>query len=158
MDISVIIPTCNRKQRLLSLLQNLIESSVRPLEILIIDSGDDILTPTEIENFKDLKIIYIQSEKSVCIQRNIGISKAKSEWVFLCDDDIEVPCDYLQKLSDHLNQHTETGAISGLVFQAEGNEWKAKYSLDSCFTLLKVFIFQLSVWGEINCKSNNPFF
>ena len=47
MDISVIIPTCNRKQRLLSLLQNLIESSVRPLEILIIDSGDDILTPTE---------------------------------------------------------------------------------------------------------------
>ena len=71
MDISVIIPTCNRKQRLLSLLQNLIESSVRPLEILIIDSGDDILTPIEIENFKDLKIIYIQSEKSVCIQRTL---------------------------------------------------------------------------------------
>jgi glycosyltransferase involved in cell wall biosynthesis len=48
-----------------------------------------------------LPIQYILSEKSVCIQRNIGIRKAETPWVFLCDDDVEVPPDYLQQLVAH---------------------------------------------------------
>lgn len=154
MDISVIIPTCNRKQRLLSLLQNLNNSSVRPLEILVIDSGEDLLTPTEVASFKDLNIIYSQSERSVCIQRNIGVLKAEGDWVFLCDDDVEVPSDYLQKLADHLKKNIEAGVVSGLFLQKEKGDWQAKYSITSSLTATWHFVFQLSIWGEINCKDN----
>src|SRR5882757_9167981 len=101
MDISVVIPTCDRKTRLLSLLQNLDHSSFRLNEVIIVDSGDDKLLPGDYSVFDNLTIQYILSEKSVCIQRNIGIKRTRSPWIFLCDDDIEMPVDYLQSLVRH---------------------------------------------------------
>src|SRR5687768_13117055 len=107
MHISVVIPTCNRRQRLLLLLQNLHRSTYPLLEIIIVDSGEEILEPAEYSSYGNLSIVYLRSEKSVCIQRNLGIRMAKGEWVFLCDDDIEVPAEYLQKIADHIAFHHE---------------------------------------------------
>jgi glycosyltransferase involved in cell wall biosynthesis len=155
MHISVVIPTCNRRQRLLLLLQNLDRSTYPLLEVIIIDSGEDILEPTDYSFFKNLAIFYLKSERSVCIQRNIGIKKARGEWIFLCDDDIEVPADYLQKIADHIKLHHEAGAVSGLVLQKENNEWKSSYPVHSALQLSWKFIFQQSIWGEIRCKRKN---
>jgi glycosyltransferase involved in cell wall biosynthesis len=154
MDISVVIPTCNRKKNLLSLLQNLNNSFHKVLEIIIVDSGEDKLEASDLEVFGDLNITYIRSEKSVCIQRNIGIAKAKASWIFLCDDDVEVPVDYLQKLKNHITKTPKAHVVSGLFLQKETNEWQAKYSVTSSFATVWYFIFQLSIWGELNCKNN----
>lgn len=153
MQISVVIPTCNRKQRLLSLLQCLQYSSHPLLEVIIVDSGEDQLLPEAYAGFKNLAITYIESKKSVCIQRNEGIRRARGEWIFLCDDDMEVPADYLQKLFQHAAAHPKAGAISGRVLQKEGNNWVATYPITSPFQLLWKFIFQLGIWGEINCSN-----
>lgn len=153
MDISVVIPTCNRKSRLLSLLNDLQKSSYPVREVLIVDSSDSKLAPADYETFSGLQITYIGSEKSVCKQRNTGICTATSDWVFLCDDDIEVPPEYLGKLVAHAKNHPEAGALSGLVLQQEGNEWKAKYDVHSAVELLWKYIFNLGIWGEIRCES-----
>jgi glycosyltransferase involved in cell wall biosynthesis len=154
MRISVVIPTCNRRQRLLLLLQNLDQSSYRLDEVIIVDSGEDVLKPDDYLVFKNLNILYLRSEKSVCIQRNAGIKKANSEWIFLCDDDIEVPADYLEKIAAHVGMNQHAGAVSGLVLQKERDEWKSNYPVDSAFQLLWKFIFQQSIWGEIRCQRN----
>ena len=153
-NISVVIPTCNRKARLLSLLKNLDESLYPLQEVIIIDSGEERLEPADYKAFSKLNIIYTDSEKSVCIQRNKGISLAKSPWVFLCDDDIEVPRDYLEKISDHITEHSEAVALSGLVLQREQHKWTAKYPVTSTMDLLWRYIFNLGIWGEIYCKDN----
>jgi glycosyltransferase involved in cell wall biosynthesis len=155
MHISVVIPTCNRKQRLLSSLRSLQYSSYPLLEVIIVDSGEDRLLSADYAIFKNLDIKYIDSEKSVCIQRNEGIRRAAGEWIFLCDDDMKVPSDYIQKLSEHAIAHPEAGAISGRVLQQEANAWTATYPVTSAFQLLWKFIFQLSIWGEINCRDTN---
>src|SRR5688572_31210837 len=109
MQISVVIPTVDRKMRLLSLLVSL-DRSIHPIhEVIIVDSGKDRLAPDEYSTIKNFPIYYISSERSVCIQRNTGIRQAISEWIFLCDDDIEIPADYLQKLSTHISNHPDTG-------------------------------------------------
>jgi glycosyltransferase involved in cell wall biosynthesis len=155
MDISVVIPTYNRKPRLLSLLQNL-DRSVYPIaEVIIIDSGEEKLFPGDYLQLKHLKIQYLSSEKSVCIQRNIGIRKARTPWIFICDDDIEVPADYLQKLADHILKHSEAGAVSGLVFQKEKGEWISRYTEKSAKKLAWKYFFQLSIWGTIECPNSN---
>jgi glycosyltransferase involved in cell wall biosynthesis len=154
MHISVVIPTCDRKARLLSLLQNLDRSSYPAEEVLIVDSGDDRLSPSEYAIFSNLKIQYLVSERSVCIQRNVGIRMASSPWVFLCDDDIELPVDYLQVLANHINLHPEAGAVSGLWLEKENNEWKATHPVRSTRMLLWKYIFQLGIWGEIDCANN----
>lgn len=155
MQISVVIPTVDRKMRLLSLLENLDRSTYPIQEVIIVDAGNDRLIPTEYSTFKNFPIYYISSERSVCIQRNTGIKQAKSEWIFLCDDDIEIPNDYLQKLSIHINNHSDIGAISGIWLQKNGNSWTANYPETSAKQLLWKYIFRLSIWGSINCSANN---
>lgn len=155
MNISVVIPTCNRKQRLLSLLWKLQESSHPLLEVIIVDSGEDRLLPSHYAVFNNLNITYIVSQKSVCTQRNEGIRRARGEWIFLCDDDMEVPPDYIQKLFEHTAAHPEAGAVSGKVLQKEGDTWTATYPVTSASQLLWKFIFQLGIWGEIRCPDTN---
>lgn len=154
MDISVVIPTCNRKTRLLSLLHNLDNSTLSVKEVIIVDSGEDRLTDTDLAVFTKLTIKYIFSEKSVCIQRNKGIAFATSEWIFLCDDDIEVPDDYLKKLEQHINDLPEAGAVSGSVLQKEKDKWVAHYVERSGLKLSWKYFFQLGYWGTIECPDN----
>lgn len=155
-DISIVIPTYNRKPSLLRLLASLNKGIESVREVLIVDASEEKLETKELTGFSNLHIQYIQSEPSVCIQRNIGIQKAKGNWIFLCDDDLEVPVDYLSQLSDHIKSHAAAGAVSGLVLQKENNDWIAQYPVTSSVRLLLNFIFQLSMWGEIKCSSNNP--
>jgi glycosyltransferase involved in cell wall biosynthesis len=155
MQISVVIPTCNRKARLLSLLQDLNHSSYPIQEVIVVDSGDDQLSVSECASFNNLHLQYVRSEKSVCFQRNTGIQKAASEWILLCDDDIEIGNDYLEKLTAHIISNPEAGAVSGLWLQKEKGEWTATYPECSSLRLIWKFLFQLSIWGEIKCSSNN---
>jgi len=155
MQISVVIPTVDRKIRLLSLLVSLDRSTYPIYEVIIVDSGNDRLAPDEYSAIRNFPIYYISSERSVCIQRNTGIKLAKSEWIFLCDDDIEIPADYLQKLSIHIDNHPGIGALSGLWLQKNGLSWTAGYPETSAKQLLWKYIFRLGIWGPINCSANN---
>ena len=155
MKISVVIPTADRKLRLLSLLANLDRSTYPIHEVIIVDSGNDILDPDEYSTFKNIPIYYISSERSVCIQRNTGIKQAKSEWIFLCDDDIEIPVDYLQKIISHINNHPDIGAVSGLWLQKNGDSWTESYPETSTKRLYWKYIFGLGIWGPINCSADN---
>ena len=140
---------------MLALLRSLQYSSYPLLEVIVVDSGEDRLLPADYAIFKNLAIKYIGSERSVCIQRNEGIRRAGGEWIFLCDDDMEVPPDYIQKLSRHAVAHPEAGAISGRVLQKEADTWTATYPVTSGFQLMWKFIFQLGIWGEIDCAGTN---
>jgi glycosyltransferase involved in cell wall biosynthesis len=156
MLISVVIPTCDRRRRLLDLLHHLDRSTQPLLEVIIVDSGSDRLEPSDYAPYNHLNIVYTGSERSVCIQRNKGIKMARSPWIFLCDDDIEVPPDYLAKLVGYATTRPETGTISGLFLQKENNSWTAQYPLRSAGSLVWKFLFQQGIWGEIKVTSRLP--
>lgn len=155
--VSVVIPTCNRKSRLLSLLRHIDQLTCRPAEVIIVDSGEEQLTQPELLAFAHWPVRYVMSEKSVCIQRNIGIAKAVSPWILLCDDDIELPPDYLQKLLAHAAAHPRAGAISGVWLEKTGEEWKASHPEKSARVLTWKYIFHLGIWGDIEGVGNNFF-
>ena len=149
------IPTCNRKERLLSLLANLAVSTYPIAAVVIVDSGEDRLTVADCAGFPALKIDYLHSERSVCVQRNTGIRRAETEWIFLCDDDVEVPANYLHQLMEHAAARTEAGAVSGLFLQKEGEVWQGSYPVRSSGLLLWKFVFGLGCWGEIQYTGRN---
>jgi glycosyltransferase involved in cell wall biosynthesis len=155
MSISVVIPTCNRRARLLATLGSLDRSNHAFCEVIIVDSGEDRATKEELSAFSNLTVVTVDSARSVCIQRNIGIRMAKSPLIFLCDDDVEVPAGYVQQLADHLGRHPGTGAVSGLFLQKEGEDWTAAYPLRSPKMLVWNFIFRLSIWGPIEVRNEN---
>ena len=89
MKISVIIPTYNRKKTLARAIQSVINQSLSPFEILIIDDGSNDGTEEWVkENFRNIKYIY-QNNHGVSSARNIGIENAYGDWVAFLDSDDE---------------------------------------------------------------------
>ncbi len=154
-EVSVVIPTRNRKESLFRLLGYLSKQEYPLAEVIVVDSSDQIIPDNELgKQFPALNIIYLTSSPSVCIQRNIGIRKAESPFIFLCDDDIEFQPDYVSLLMNHIVQ-TNSSAVSGLILQKENGEWTYQYPVSSFSHLLFTFIFQLSVWGNFSHLKTN---
>jgi glycosyltransferase involved in cell wall biosynthesis len=153
-SVSIVIPTCNRKRSLLRLLKTLNASSHPINKVIIVDSGVETLQDDDFLMFDNLEFLYLFSKPSVCVQRNIGIQSATTPWIFLCDDDLEVPSDYLEKIFNHISKHPEAGAVGGLFLQQWNNVWTGQYPITSTWELVGRFVFQLSIWGELKCKAN----
>jgi len=89
LNISVIIPTYNRKETLSRALESVFEQTFEPFEILIIDDGSDDGTQEWIrENYPLVKYIY-QDNAGVSNARNNAIRISKGEWIALLDSDDE---------------------------------------------------------------------
>ena len=89
MKISVIIPTFNRKKTLERAIQSVMDQSLLPFEILIIDDGSNDGTEQWVkENFQNIKYIY-QNNHGVSSARNTGIENAHGDWVAFLDSDDE---------------------------------------------------------------------
>lgn len=146
-SISVIIPTRNRLESLNRILLSIAKQTHVPKEIIIVDSSDNPLTLEQLTVQNSIQIIH--SKPSVCLQRNIGIEQSTSDYVFLCDDDIELPENYLEELLVHLEKHPKTNVVSGLVYEQHNNQWHYAEKKKSFWKLLYASFFGLSVWSEI---------
>ena len=152
-EVSVVIPTRNRLTSLIQLLADLSSQTYALKEVIIVDSSDQIMDIAMLnEKFPALNIKYLTSAASVCIQRNLGISKAGAPYIFLCDDDINLPEDYVATLMGHI-ENDKFGAVSGLVLQKREGDWEYSYPPASFARLLFSFVFQQSVWGDIHCMN-----
>ena len=101
MNISVIIPTFNRKETLKRSIQSVAMQSYTPYEIIVIDDGSEDGTKEWLkDNFPNVKYIY-QMNSGVSSARNKGIKFARGDWIALLDSDDEwLP----SKLKDQANE------------------------------------------------------
>ena len=101
MNISVIIPTFNRKKTLKRAIQSVLMQSYTPYELIVIDDGSDDGTKEWLkDNFPNVKYIY-QMNSGVSSARNKGIKFARGDWIALLDSDDEwLP----SKLKDQANE------------------------------------------------------
>jgi glycosyltransferase involved in cell wall biosynthesis len=158
-EISVVIPTRNRPGRLRDALASLARQTSPPAEVIVVDASDEGLHDTRslASEFQTLPLRFLSSEPSVCIQRNKGIEAANSEWIFLCDDDIELPSDHFERLAEHVAKHPGCGAVAGKLRQLESGAWVDQYPPPRFSVAFYHFIFQLSVWGPIDGVAANRF-
>lgn len=151
MKISAVIPTRNRPANLKVALRSLADQTRRPDEILVVDSSDDKQSILKLkEEFADAPVLWMDSKASVCLQRNAGIRSASGDWIFLCDDDIQLPPDYLEKLENCARSKPEYGVLCGRLLELEEEVWKDQYPVTELKELLFRFIFQLPVWGKVD--------
>ena len=152
MNVSVVIPTRNRAKSLTRLLGSLSLQTHPLAEVIIVDASDPPLQFAVLQGeFPRLTIRLFHSKPSVCAQRNLGIREAASDYVFLCDDDMEVPPEYVRNIMSYLNENSDSGAVSGLVLEPKENGTfnKGFYPV-SLSTLVSNFIFQNTVWMDLD--------
>ena len=87
MDISVIIPTWNRADRLADAIESVHGQSVAVHEVIVVDDGSTDNTREMIaRRFTGVRYIY-QENRGVSSARNVGIREATGDWIALLDSD-----------------------------------------------------------------------
>jgi GT2 family glycosyltransferase len=115
--VSVLIPTRNRPQKIMRLLASLEQSSVKPSQIIIVASGEDIEQQIEIYR-KNLNITYFHTEVAGQVaQKKLGISLLNGDidWCIFLDDDLLVGRQAIEFALKEVNS-VDTSKIIGVGF------------------------------------------
>ena len=88
-EISVIIPTFDRKDRLRQALQSVLTQKDIPFELLIVDDGSTDGTRSMIEREFPQVTYFYQDNQGPASARNRGIERSRGEWIAFLDSDDE---------------------------------------------------------------------
>ncbi len=132
--ISIIIPALNEGRVLPRTLDSVFAQSYQDIEVIYINDASTDNTDEAIKPYLD-RVTYSKHEKNVDkqITRNEGIALAKGEYLFVCDADVFLRPDCLEKMFKALQEHPECSfAYSGFKW-----EWKIFKSFPFDFERLK---------------------
>ncbi len=100
--ISVIIPTYNRAKLVVKSIRSVLDQTYKNIEVIVIDDNSSDDTRKRIKKINDKRLRYYKLRKNhgACYARNMGINKARGEYIAFQDsDDIF----YKEKLELQLN-------------------------------------------------------
>jgi cellulose synthase/poly-beta-1,6-N-acetylglucosamine synthase-like glycosyltransferase len=164
-DISIIIPTYKRPDKLELNLSHLAKLRQKPFEVILIDQSEDNLTKEVFKKFeKKIKNLrYFHSKKpSIAKAKNLGLkfSSIKTKIVLFLDDDAYVGEDYLGEMIAGYNRHPGAVGIFGeeKIFQKKYSERK-KISQKFIEILANYYkrLFFLSFRGDKSWRITSPF-
>jgi glycosyltransferase involved in cell wall biosynthesis len=111
MTFSIIIPSYNEGDDIRLAIGSAIAQTIKPLEVLVVDDSSDS-TPEIIGEYSGRGVKLVNGERTGCCgARNLGMRQAKGDVVVLLNGDVQLPPDFLERISEHY----ESGADYVLV-------------------------------------------
>ena len=113
MKVSVVIPVFNGQNFITAAIESVINQSAGVSEILVIDDGSTDNTVLEVQKFPQVRYIY-QSNSGVSAARNLGIEKAKGEYIAFLDHDDRFFPNKIEICMNYFNQDPQIDVVRGL--------------------------------------------
>ena len=115
MDISVIIPTLNAEHEIEALLIALERQSIRPNEILVVDSASEDKTIELVQKHKKVRLLEIDRQDfNHGTTRDMALNESSGDFVcFLTQDAVPVSDDYLKRLVAPMVGDSNIALVSG---------------------------------------------
>ncbi len=102
--ITVVIPVYNRPTLVKRALESVLNQTLKPSEIIVVDDGSTDETQSVLKSYKDKIKVITQKNSGVSVARNRAIIEAKYPWITFLDSDDEWREDKLEKqFSYHKN-------------------------------------------------------
>jgi len=88
-EVSIIVPTYNRKELLKETLHAILAQTYRDFELIIVDNYSDYDFREHIKSFNSDKIRAFRNHNHgvIAVNRNFGIKQAMGKFIAFCDDD-----------------------------------------------------------------------
>ena len=147
MKISVIIPTFNRLDLLKRAIESVLNQSIKPYDIIVVDDGSTDDTSEMIQQkYKSINLIK-QKNSGVSAARNNGIKNAQGDWIALLDSDDEWGKNKLEEQVNNLTDnpkyefcHTnEIWIRNGIrVNQKKRHKKYGGFIFDKCLDICKI--------------------
>ena len=98
--IDVVIPTLGRKEYVFNVLKDLENQTQKPNQVIVIEQNENKNSISELDfiqnNLWSFKIIHkFINQSGACNARNIALNFVTANYVFLADDDIRIPSDFI---------------------------------------------------------------
>ncbi len=117
--VSIVITTHNRKEKLIRLIESIINSDFpkEKMEIIVVDNASSDGTYDIIKTrYPFIKIIKLSSNILPSAARNIGIRYSKGKYIFIIDDDNIVSSDTIATLVDTLEKNPMIGIVAPITY------------------------------------------
>lgn len=113
-SISVVIPAYNASRYIAETLESVLNQTLAPAEVLVIDDGSTDETAAVAEQFAPRVKVFRRANARQGASRNFGVQQARGEWVaFIDSDDIWEP----KKLERQMEEVARTPGV-GLCYTA----------------------------------------
>lgn len=99
--ISVIVPTKGRGNKILKCIDSILNQTLLPNEIIIVDSSKNVNLDAVLKRKFPLvhpKIVYIHSGVCLAAARNLGVQHSSGDIVFFFDDDVVLDKNYMKEV------------------------------------------------------------
>jgi glycosyltransferase involved in cell wall biosynthesis len=132
-DISVVVPVYNGEKYIKRCLESLLDQSIKPREIVVVDDGSED-NSVKIASTFPVKIIRHRRNEGLATARNTGLKEVKTELVAFIDVDCTADPDMLKNM---LKNYTapEIGGVGGRGIEMNNwglaNEYRSVYSMQS---------------------------
>ena len=146
-NVSIIIPTYNRKPFLIHAINSVLNQTYQNLELIIIDDGSSDKSIEYIKKKYPTIKIYKQSNKGVSSARNKGIKISSNNWIAFLDSDdrwhpkkLEKQINYLVKNPKYKICHTDEIWIrKGIrINQHKKHKKYGGHIFDKCLDLCRI--------------------
>lgn len=130
--ISIIIPTHNRPDKLMALLESINNSTVEDYEVIVIDDHSEIPVESFVKKFAErtglaARVIRNDINLQLTASRNIGLRAARGKYIFVVDDDNILDERCIEILRGELDKDSAIGVVGPVMLYANshGKIWWA---------------------------------
>lgn len=147
MKLSVVIPVYNGADFIQKSYNSIINQHIDDFEIIYVDNNSTDTSVKGIENLleKDSRVkLFVQTKQGAAPARNMGIEKARGDYIYVFDVDDEIYPDALNKMITVLDNHPSMEAVFGKMvksYQGISQTEKPKDETDS------VVLKETPYWG-----------
>jgi glycosyltransferase involved in cell wall biosynthesis len=162
---TIIIPTYNRRQFLKIAIESVLKQTYSNYELIIIDDGSTDNTKELIKDYKDSRLSYhYQQNKGPASARNLGIAKARGEFICFLDSDDRFRINKLEVSHKHIKEnpsykifHSEEVWYRNGKFLSQKKEHKktAGFIFDNAVKLCSISISTAVIKKEVFEKIGN---
>jgi len=117
MKMSVIICTLNNAKQLDELLFSISDQNVVPKEIIIVHGENDGQTRSVSDYWgsRGLNMVYKRAQRSLVIQRNLGIDSSTGDIICFLDDDVVLESNFFKSLKESYEANDKIGGVQGTI-------------------------------------------
>lgn len=138
MNISVVIPTYNREQQVIDLIEYLIHDIKFRNQIVIVDQNDSKFILQS--NYQNVERHFLP-DKGTGKARNFGANQSNSDWICFLDDDVRPIRDFFERASSLLEVNPWIDVLQPEILQREAwteyrkspTEWMLKFKSTLAF-------------------------
>lgn len=141
---SVVIPTFNRRDKVVKAVRSVIEQTFDDFEILVVDQGSDGTDIALEEEFGD-RVRYMRgAAPSAAAARNLAIERATGEWIAFLDSDDRWYPTKLERFAKAVEAHPQIGLLYSPINLVDEN---GRYILTSAIRT-RENAYPAILWGD----------